>query len=270
MIMRKFKFGHSDESGSYTIEACISLVAFLLAIMFVYMQIKTMVCETIMQHAVNGMATEMATYVYVLNRAGLVINNNADKFKDVDNAYEAAKDAYSNTSSFYTKNINTFTDIYTELEGGDIKGAASTAYSSAKGFSGDAGSVVASIKNMVEMIKNIDVQQTAKDGVRAAGENALKKGSNIVLGQYYNWKLDAYLPGSRADFCKAYMIDPDSISFENSRIFPTVKNDNVLVAVTYETKPAFNFIPGNRKIVKVGCTAAWVKSNVNEIKADNP
>lgn len=266
--MRKIKFVRYDEGGSYTIEACISLVAFLLAIMFVYMQIKTMVCETVMQHAVNGMASEMATYVYVLNRAGLVIDNNPDKFKDVDAAYGAAKDAYSNTSSFYTKNINTFTDIYSELEGGNVKGAASTAYSAAKGFSGDAGSVVASIKNMVELIKNIDFKETAAQGVRSAGENALKNGSNMVLSQYYNWKLNAYLPGSREEFCRAYMIDPDSISFEYSRIFPTVKNDNILVAVTYETKPAFNFLPGNRKIVKVGCTAAWVRANENKIKAE--
>lgn len=254
------------ESGSYTIEASISLVVFMIAIMFVYTQIKVMICESIMQHAVNNMAAEMATYVYVLDRAGLIIDTNPDDFKDLDNAINAAGNAYGSTQNFVTDSIDTFTNVYSSLEGGDVTSAASTVQSKWGDMKGEAGSMVDSIKNMVTMIEKVDWKETGTNGVQAMGANALKRISNEVLSNFYNWKLESYLPADRDAFCKNFLIDQESINFDYSRIFPTNANNNILVVVSYETLPAFKMFPVKRKVVKVACTAAWVKSNANSPK----
>lgn len=254
------------ENGSYTIEASISLIVFVIAIMFVYSQIKTMLCENIMQHAVDNMAAEMSTYVYVLDRAGLIIDDENDRLKDLDSAIGSGETAYTDSKNFITNNLDTFTDIYSSLEGGDIKGAVNTTINNKDEFQGNAKSMVDSIKNFVAAIKKVDWKKTAQEGVRVGGAEALKAFSNgVLLSNFYNWKLDAYLPTDRETFCKRYLIDSDSINFNYSRIFPTAENNNIVVAVTYETQPAFKMFPVKRKIVKVACTAAWVKNNQNEL-----
>lgn len=253
------------EHASYSMEASVSLIAFMLAIMFIYTQIKVMICESILQHAVDNMAAEMATYVYVLDRAGLIIETNPDEFKDLDNAVSAAGGAYNDTRSFISGSIDSFTNIYSSLEGGDVKGAVTEVGT----IKGNAGSMVDSIKNMVNMIKAVDWKEAGVATARAGGANALKAISNEVLSDFYNWKLDAYLPAERGKFCQSFLIDPKSISFDYSKIFPTSNNDNVVVAVSYETLPAFRMFPLKRKVVKVACSAAWVSGNTNQLKSDN-
>lgn len=264
MIMSSNKI--QKENGSYTIEASITLVVFMIAIMFIYTQIKVMVCESIMQHAVDNMAAEMSTYVYVLDRAGLIIDTNPEDFKDLDNAIYAAGEAYGSSREFVTGNIDTFANVYSALEGGNVTGAANTLQSQWGEMSGDAGSMVDSIKNLVKMLKTVDWKQTSEDSVQAVGANALKRISNEVLSNFYNWKLESYLPTDRDKFCKNYLIAPESVNFKYSRIFPTSENNNIVVAVSYETKPAFKMFPLKRKVVKVACTAAWVTSNTNNLK----
>lgn len=138
----------SSESGSYTMEACVSLVAFLVAIMFVYSQIKVMICENIMQHAVDSMASEMATYVYVLNRAGFIIEHRDDELSGTNGVVGGISDV----GGMVEDNIGQFASIYEALEGGDISGAV-TQFGS---FKGNASSMVDSIKNVVQLIKDVD------------------------------------------------------------------------------------------------------------------
>lgn len=249
------------EDGSYTIEACISLVVFLIAVMFVYMQIKTLICECIMQRAVNNMASEMSTYVYVLSRAGLIIDNKDDRFKDTDNIIEAGNDIKTQATS----KIENFADIYSAIEVGDMSKAAEHTQEVAE----DARSMVASIKKFAELVTKADWKKTAENGLRGLAENAIKGAANEGLSGFYNWKLDNYLPMEREKFCKAYLVDPDSISFEHSRIFPGDENNKVVVAVSYDVLPAFRMFPIKRKVVKVAMTAAWVESNTNNLKKED-
>lgn len=251
-------FKKKSESGSYTIEACISLVAFLIAIIFVYSQIKTIICESIMQHAVNNMAIETSTYVYVLSRAGLIINN-TDRLKDADKRIEEA----GGTAKLVQDNVNKFSELYSAFEDGDMDGVKTTVGE----MPGDAGSMVDSIKNLIGLIKEDDWQELAKEGGIASGENILKRLSNDGLAKFYKWKLSSYLPTDLDTFCKKYLVEEDSIDFKYSRIFPNSDNDTILVAVTYETKPTFKMFPVRRKVVKAATTAAWVAKNTNEIKS---
>lgn len=253
-------FNKKSENGSYTIEACISLVVFLVAIMFIYSQIKTIICESIMQHAVNNMASEMSTYVYVLDRAGLIIDND-DRFKESDALIEQA----GGTAKLVKGNIDKFTGLYTALEDGDLKGASTTVGE----ISGDAGSMVDSVNNLVNSIKETDWGKLAKNGGIAAGENIIKMLANTGLAEFYKWKLSAYLPTDLDTFCEKYLVEKDSIDFSYSRVFPNSDNNTIVVAVKYNTKPAFRMFPVKRKVVKAACTAAWVDSNTNKIKKDD-
>lgn len=254
MILSKKK----NESGSYTLEACISLVAFLIAIMFVYTQIKAIVCESIMQHAVNSMASEMSTYVYVLNRAGLIMDNKG-KLDDADALIEQA----GGTVSLVKGNVEKFSDIYKSFENGDHK----TATEKIGDMYGDAGSMVDSIKNLIASIKDTDWKKLAKGGTQVVGENVVEMLADVALSDFYRWKLNAYLPVEFDDFCEFYLVDKSSVNFCYSRIFPGENNNSILVTVTYETRPAFNMFPIKRKVVKAACTAAWVDKNTNVLKA---
>lgn len=110
------------------------------------------------------------------------------------------------------------------------------------------------------------MEKEAGDAGRNLGENAIKAIGNTVLSEFYNWKLEAYLPADRDKFCKKYLIDPDSISFGYSRILPGDSNNCIVVAVSYETLPAYRMFPIKRKIVKTAYTAAWVDSNTHKLR----
>ena len=269
MKLKKIK----NESGSYSIEASISLIAFLIAIMFIYSQIKTLIAESIMQHAVNSMAAEMSTYVYVLDRAGLIIDENEEQFSDLDGFIGSAGEAYGNTQSFVSNRIDSFSEIYAALENDDpnksgdcLNDPQYNAPSKWENMAGEAESMVASIKNMAAMLQAVNWKEAGTGAVRVSVAEALKSlANNVILSNFYNWKLDAYLPMEREEFCKKYMIDSDTIDFGTySAIIPD--NKSVVVAVSYETKPAFKMFPVKRKIVKFADTAAWVKENANKLK----
>lgn len=269
MKLKKIK----NESGSYSLEASVSLIAFLIAIMFVYSQIKTLIAESIMQHAVNNMAAEMSTYVYVLDRAGLIIEENAEQFSDLDGFIDSAGEACDDTQSFISNRVNSFTEIYAALENddpnqnnGSLTAPPEGVASKWENMTGEAESMVASIKNMVAMFQAVEWGEAGANAARAGVSESLKSlANNVILSNFYNWKLDGYLPLEREKFCKKYMIDSDTIDFGTySAIIPD--NKSVVVAVSYETKPIFKMFPVKRKIIKFAYTAAWVKENANKLK----
>lgn len=244
----------SRERGSSTVEATLSLTVFILAIMFVYAQIKIVIGENIMQNAVNCMAKETASYVYILDKLGMILDHSDD-----DN-----------------KNINTLI--------GDGKGAVDDVVDFISDLSGDEGSqddnMASALRDFVEEMKNNgntivnDLNSINKDDlknlVENGGENVVKRLTNTLLSNYYDKRLDKYLPMEREKFCNYFNIevpaDGGAFSFDNSRVFPTIDCDSVMVAVTYETKPMIKFIPLKRKICKYAYTGAWVSSNTNHLK----
>lgn len=56
-----------NQQGSYTLEALISLTAFVIVIMLAYMQVKAVIAEQIMQHAVDNISQQVASYVYIID-----------------------------------------------------------------------------------------------------------------------------------------------------------------------------------------------------------
>lgn len=242
------------ERGYTTVETCISLLIFMVAVLFIYSQIKSVIAESIIQNALNNMAKEVSGYIYVADKMGLIIDyqdtDDTNKVwgdvKDIDSKFDATitslfngEDASSSSSDFI--------DAMRKFAG-DLKGALST------------GDGKLNTQHIAEEAKNagIDIAMTGVKG-------ALSK----VLANYLESRIDAYLPMEREQFCKYFGIDDQKFSFEGSRIFPTTANNTILLAVTYESTAPFSndLFHVKRKVVKTAYTSAWVYSNTNDVKA---
>lgn len=245
-----------NNRGYITIETILSLAFFTLAIMFVYMQVKVVIAENILQNAVNNMAKEASSYVYILDKLGLILDHSEDDNKDIN--------ALIGDGAGAIDSVVNFTD---GLFSGDNSNGADMA-AAMKDF-------VDKLKDekaeLVEDINNLDKGDLKNLGI-TAGENAVKGLANITLASYYDSRLDRYLPMERDKFCRYFNIDiPEgekAFSFEASRVFPTTECDSVMVAVTYHTASPIKFINLKRKITKYAYSAAWVSSNTNKLKGD--
>ncbi len=235
-----------NQQGSYTLEALISLTAFVIVIMLAYMQVKAVIAEQIMQHAVDNISQQVASYVYIIDRAGLVLQHSDDELQNTNGLITTT-----------TKNFN------------DMSGLISKIFSSGEVNSGTAKDISSSfstfIDGVVTGIQKIDVKKEGKEAAKQLGEDLIKTASNYGMSKLYDLLLDCYLPMDRADFCKVFNIKPESISFSSSRIFPTNKNNSIFVAVSYDAYPAYRFANvGEHRVIKCAYTAAWVKSNAND------
>lgn len=239
-----------SKKGYVTIEAILSLVFFLMAIMFIYSQIKVVIAENIMQNAVNNMAKEVSSYVYILDKLGMILEHKEDEGKDINTAIK------------------------------DTKATAETCIGDLKAIFGDDDDMVGNLQKFVDDVKsggtkikndaeNIDKDDLKEAGVLAA-ESAVKVGSNFILSKFYTARVKKYLPMDEDKFCRYFNIEfeegKSAFSFDASRVFPTLDNNSVFVAVTYQTESPIKFIPLKRKICKYAYSAAWVSSNANEIK----
>lgn len=237
-----------SESGSYTIEASVALVAFIISIAFVYSQIKVLVCENIMQNAVNNMAKETASYIYILDKMGLIINHPDNELENTNSFIDSLSDEYNNVIDVVFKDNGLGETITVE------------------GITGDVKSIGDSIKNVVNILKKTDYNALKSEFPDAAVytiEQLIKTGVDAGMSKFYKWKLNAYLPSDFDTFCKYYNIDPKSLNFDLSSVLPTSDNNSVLVSVQFDIKSQFSFIKMDRHIVRYAYTAAWVKSNAN-------
>lgn len=245
-----------SECGSYTLEALVALVAFLVVIMAAYSYVKTMIAESFMQRAVSNMSAQLSSYVYVLDRAGFIIQHSDDEFDDINTTIGNAgtvinqgKQMYEDVSACANGNLDQMTGVIDTLFGDEEGGM--------KGM-------VSSFGEFIKAAKKVNWKDTAKNAGRLALEDLVKSGANMALNEMYNNMLDEFLPMDRDSFCKAFNIDKDSITFKHSAIFPTTDNNSVFVAVEYKVLPKYR-IPGMtpRKTIKCALNAAWVSSNAN-------
>ncbi len=244
-----------SENGSYTIEATISLVFFMIAIMFIYSQARVIICENIMQNAVNNMSKEISSYVYILDRVGLVVNHSEEEFKEANQLIANGQDVGTQLDNF-SETIGT---LFGSAD--DITGSAAAAKDSAMSLAG-------SIKKFIDAFKAYstdDLKNDLKTLAISAGESLAKTALNNAVSEYCNWKLTAYLPADIDTFCDYYMVDKNSISFKLSRIFPDNENNSILIAVEYTANSPFKAFPIKRKVIKYAYCAAWVSSNTHQI-----
>lgn len=251
-----------NENGSYSLEALIALTSFVLILMLTYSQIKSMIAESIMQHAVSSMSQQVATYVYVLDKAGLVIEHSSDELSKSNEIYVAGEKVVTNVSDIGTTISN---GVSNGLDG--ISAMLETLFSDSDSTKGSAKSMATSFKDFIEKVGTItadDLKTEGTDAARIAGEKLVKNLADAALAEVYNGMLDGYLPSERDNFCRYFNIRKDSISFSKSKVFPTLDNNSVMVVVEYVTYPEYKLGNlGDRTVYRCAYSAAWVKSNQN-------
>lgn len=258
-----YRFKH-DEKGSYTLEALIALTSFVIVIMLVYSQVKAVIGEQIIQHAVNDIAKQVSSYVYVLDRAGLVIQHSKDENQGI-NKLGSTIDSTIDTTK---KNIGQMSDLLGDIFKGDDSGKAMNIGDTFKQFASDLNS---GLTDAIGQVKDMDWQSEGKDLLTDGADHALKLAANLGLKELYGALLNCYLPMEQEKFCKFFCIkqmdNGKYFDFSLSKAFPNSDNNSIFVAVTYSQYPQYRFANvGERKIVKGAYTAAWVKSNAHEIK----
>lgn len=245
-----------DNRGYLTIETIISLSFFTLAIMFIYLQVKIILAENIMQNAVNNMAREVSSYVYILDKLGLILDHSEDDNKDVNKLISDGKGAIDNVVDFSNQLFS---------------GGGENSDDMASAMSEFIEALKQDKNTLVDDINNLDKGDLKNAGI-TAGENAVKGLANLALSSYFRSRLKSYLPMEETEFCRKYYVDLDKenggdcFSFKLSRVFPTSDCDSVLVAVTYKTASPIKFIDLRRNICKYAYSGAWVSSSKNQLK----
>ena len=247
-------------------------MAMVIAIAFVYSQIKVVICESIMQHAVDNMALEMSSYVYIIDKLGLISHSElstptADEMlENGQKAVEDGKEIAGNAQSLFGR-LDSFSDFLGVLEtGGDVKAAANNLAESAEDAKGeieqiaaDATDMVSSIKAVVQAFKSGGLKDELKEEGKYGLEVLASTGLNAILSSYYRGRLVNYVPNKDLEkFCKLYCVNESTISFKGSRLFPGANNNTILVVVEYETTSPFSMFPIHRRIVKQAFTSAWL------------
>ena len=233
----------NSEKGSYTIEACISLFAFLVATYIVFLQINTMLVESIMQKAVNNVAMEISSYSYILSKTGIIPKHEEGEAADFNEAFNAGEEVISHFESI----------------SGDMAGFVTGLFENPEGAEETVNNVSASLGAFIESLGKVDWKANFKTAGRYAGEEFAKAGINWVLSAFYDQQVKngVYLPQSYESFCKLYNISGD-ISYQ-VYYMPDINNNTVLVSVTCKIRSPIRFPGfGEKVIVKTAYSPLWL------------
>ncbi len=235
-----------NEKGSYTIEACISLFAFIMAIYIVYLQINTLIVENVLQKAVNSAAIEISSYSYILDRLDLIPPKRDDgELSDLQNIYDKGNAAAVAVKEFEFDDISEFVNKFFENPEG--------VSSSAENMGASLGSFIGAISGTdwgteISELGSVVVSETARDFV------------SLGLSSFYNGRIKdgAFLPLSYKGFCELYNIEGD-ISYEVDYL-PDNNNNTVFVSISCEINSPIKFAGfDKRNIVKTAYSPLWVK-----------
>lgn len=248
LIMRE-----KSERGSYTIEACISLLAFLFTIYTVYLQINTLVLENVLQKAVNNAAIEISCYSYVLDRIGIIPDHSdGDGMDQANAAFSAGKEAVEVTQT-EIDNFKNKSGSVAEFVGG--------LFEDPNGMVDGVNNIGASIKDFLNELQSVsDWKTVGKQGIRYTLESAVKGGIDCALNTFYDGRIQKgmYLPTSYENFCRLYAIRDKDIHFKIVYM-PDQNNNTVLVTVSCTVHPLIK-LPGvgKRTVVKTAYSPLWV------------
>lgn len=242
-----------SERGSYTIEACISLLAFLFTIYTVYLQINTLVLENVLQKAVNNAAIEISCYSYVLGRIGIIPDHSdGDGMDQANAAFGAGKNAVEVTQT----EIDNFKN-----KSGSIAEFVGGLFEDPHGMVDGVNNIGASIKDFLNELQAVDDWKAVGKTTLSYGlESAAKAGINGILSGFYDRRIQSgmYLPTTYDGFCHLYAIRDKDIHFKVVYM-PDQNNNTVLVSVSCTVHPLIK-IPGieKRTVVKTAYSPLWL------------
>lgn len=262
----------NKERGSITIEATISLSAFMFTIFTVLTVVNICLIQAKMAFALNNTAKEISQYSYLYALTGLV-----ETQKD---AYESGKESTEDITAI----INDVSDVYDGIQslsetatsigsGADVSDI-SNAWDKIKGELGDVKDAGLSIKSSVEDIAS-DPKSVIFGLAKLAGNKALDYGkSKLIAEPLTKVLIKKHLVNSKDGDINATLkrlyIQPsstgsyfDGISFEGSQIFPNGSPD-IRVCATYDVK-VIPLLPIDFKFTFSQCalTRGWMGGDVD-------
>lgn len=241
------KYGKSEkitrENGSYTIEACISLFAFLITIYVVFLQINTMVAESVLQKAVDNVAVEISSYSYILKRIGIIPEHSDDEMSTTQNAIDSGKQLYTNFNGI----------------AGNVSEFVSGLFENPKGGAEDISNLGASLGAFVDALKSVNWKDELSSAARFTIETGVKKLVSEKFSEHYTNRVQQgmYLPTAYENFKSVYRADNLKISV---KFMPDTGNDTVLVYATCEIKTPIDLFGFDKRVItKVAYSPLWVR-----------
>lgn len=234
-MRRKFR----DESGSVTVEATISLSAFMFAIVTILTIVNICVVQAKMSIAVNATAKELSHYSYLYSLTGIP-GSQAKIGEAAGQTEEKINGVLSDVNTVFTEIQNIGKDDREEAQ--DITGMLNGLKGSYDNISEAGGSLKEQLEELAKDPKGVAmglVKIAATDGWNLATSRLiaapLSKGlckKNLVSEK--NGDIEAYLKhlGVVPDANGSYL---DGLDFSKSTLFPDGSNE-IRVTVSYDVK----------------------------------
>ena len=236
-MRRKFR----DDSGSVTIEATISLSAFMFAIVTILTIVNICIVQAKVGMAINSTAKELSHYSYLYSLTGLPegqakIASKADKHKEDFNG------VIGDVSTVFNEIQNLGKKVEDQKESPDITGMLSDLKGSYDNVATASGSLKTQLENLAKDPKNVAMgiaRIAATDGWNLAMSRLIaapiSKGlckKNLVAEE--GGDVEAYLkhlgvvPAANGSYL-------DGLNFSKSSMFPSGSNE-IRVNVSYDVK----------------------------------
>lgn len=264
-----------EQRGVLTIEATLSLTAFLFVFMIIYSLINICSAQAAIQVALNNSAKQIAQYTYLYGLTGFDESfqgmyeagesgkkNTISFINSVGEAWSAFSQLGSDAADLTQNNDNSIDGLLGQLETigndfNDLKSKGSDAYNI--------------IKNAAKNPKQIVIVLTkllASDGLELAK-------SRLIAAPICSAIVDNNLRTSSTDsaesFCKRVgIVDGyDGMDFSSSTIL-TQNTDDIKIVVKYKIK-VLQLLPidSSFEFVQVAQTIAWMHGDGNKVSADN-
>lgn len=228
-------------SGSITVEATISLTAFMFTIITIYTIVNICLVQTKIGIAINSAAKELSQYSYLYALSGL--NGSESKLaKAGAETKEEINGVLSDVNSVFTEIQNLGSSAGDKVESGDISGLLSTLESGYSNVEGSIGELKKSFESMASDPKKLafglakiattDGLNLVKSRLIAAPLSKAMCKKNLVAEK--DGDVDSYLKslGIVPDSSGSYY---DGLDFSQSSLFPNGSNE-IRITVSYKVK----------------------------------
>lgn len=256
-----------SERGAVTIEATLSLTAFMFMFIMIYSIITICRAQAHIQVAINNTAKEISQYSYIYGLTG--IDSSMQDF------YKGASVEQENVNGFISNVGDTFNSIQTGLSDagssiieGDLNSLISTLETTGQDVLNGSADALQQLESASENPQNLMLGMA-----KIIGANTLDLAKSKLVAQpisraLVKKHLKRYESDTADKFCKSVGIVPDTyfgsksyfngLDFSNSTLFP-FGSDEITVVVTYKVK-MIQLLPIDLefKITQRAVTKGWL------------
>lgn len=278
--MGKFLKKLKRANGAVTIEATISLTAFLFLFLMIYSVITICRAQAIIQVAINSAAKEISQYSYLysltgINEAMAEVTQGAEGTKqDVNDIAANVSQVFNGIQSISGKAAEITSDPYGVME--NPQGAMDT-WESMMGDLKEAGAAATEARKTLSEMASGDTKQLVFGMAKLMVSEGYEEAKSLVAEAVSRGLVQKHLKRSKDDtaesFCKAVGIQPgtyfgtesyfNGIDFSHSRLMPYGSSEITIVA-NYKIK-LLQLLPIDLEFhcTQTAVTTAWMQGDVD-------